>query len=108
MEGISMVTIPRFIGNSNCQLLCFCDARLGPPVIEIDILQDPNYKEKKSSGDKLLELWGKVELTQDVEQLKETEEDTSTMLRPTRAAANRARKQTQRLLSNEIGNFFLP
>ena len=21
-----MVTIPRFIGNSNCQLLCFCDA----------------------------------------------------------------------------------
>ena len=25
-EGISMVTIPRFIGNSNCQLLCFCDA----------------------------------------------------------------------------------
>ena len=26
MECISMVTIPRFIGNSNCQLLCFCDA----------------------------------------------------------------------------------
>ena len=26
MEWISMVTIPRFIGNSNCQLLCFCDA----------------------------------------------------------------------------------
>ena len=25
-ECISMVTIPRFIGNSNCQLLCFCDA----------------------------------------------------------------------------------
>ena len=21
-----MVTVPRFIGNSNCQLLCFCDA----------------------------------------------------------------------------------
>jgi len=26
IECISMVTIPRFIGNSNCQLLCFCDA----------------------------------------------------------------------------------
>ena len=26
MEGISMVTIPRVIGNSNFQLLCFCDA----------------------------------------------------------------------------------
>ena len=26
IELISMVTIPRFIGNSNCQLLCFCDA----------------------------------------------------------------------------------
>ena len=26
MECISMVTIPRFIGNSNCQSLCFCDA----------------------------------------------------------------------------------
>ena len=26
MECISIVTIPRFIGNSNCQLLCFCDA----------------------------------------------------------------------------------
>ena len=26
MECISMVTIPRFIGNSNCQLLCFFDA----------------------------------------------------------------------------------
>ena len=26
MEDISMVTIPRFIGNSNSQLLCFCDA----------------------------------------------------------------------------------
>ena len=25
-ECISMVTIPRIIGNSNCQLLCFCDA----------------------------------------------------------------------------------
>ena len=25
MECISMLTIPRFIGNSNCQLLCFCD-----------------------------------------------------------------------------------
>ena len=25
-ECISMVTLPRFIGNSNCQLLCFCDA----------------------------------------------------------------------------------
>ena len=25
-ECISMVTIPIFIGNSNCQLLCFCDA----------------------------------------------------------------------------------
>ena len=25
-ECISMVTIPRFIGNSNCHLLCFCDA----------------------------------------------------------------------------------
>ena len=46
-----------------------------------------------------------VELTQDEEQLKETEEDNSTMLRPTRAAANRARKQMQRLLSTEIGTF---
>ena len=26
IEGISATTIPRFIGNSNCQLLCFCDA----------------------------------------------------------------------------------
>ena len=26
MECISMVTIPRFIGKTNCQLLCFCDA----------------------------------------------------------------------------------
>ena len=26
MECISMVTVPRFIGNSSCQLLCFCDA----------------------------------------------------------------------------------
>ena len=26
MEGISMITIPTVIGNSNCQLLCFCDA----------------------------------------------------------------------------------
>ena len=26
MECISMVTISRFIGNSNCQLLWFCDA----------------------------------------------------------------------------------
>ena len=26
IECISMVTIPRFIGNSNCHLLCFCDA----------------------------------------------------------------------------------
>ena len=25
-EGISTTTIPRFIDNSNCQLLCFCDA----------------------------------------------------------------------------------
>ena len=26
IECISMVTVPRFIGNSNYQLLCFCDA----------------------------------------------------------------------------------
>ena len=25
-DCISMVTVPRFIGNSKCQLLCFCDA----------------------------------------------------------------------------------
>ena len=46
-----------------------------------------------------------IEATQDGEQLEETVEDTSITLRPTRAAATRARKQMQRLLSSEIGTF---
>ena len=44
-----------------------------------------------------------IEMTQDGEQLKETEEITSKTLRPTRAAAIRAREQMQQLLSSEIG-----
>ena len=44
-------------------------------------------------------------MTQDGEQLKETEEITSNTLRLTRAAAIRAREQIQRLLSSEIGTF---
>ena len=46
-----------------------------------------------------------IERSQDGEQLKETVEVTSTTLRPTRAAATRARTQIQRLLSSEIGTF---
>ena len=46
-----------------------------------------------------------IEATQDGEQLEETVEDTSTTLRPTRAAATRAQKHMQRLLSSEIGTF---
>ena len=49
-----------------------------------------------------------IEATQNVGQLKETVEVTSTTLRPTRAAAIRARKQMQRLLSSwRNRNFFL-
>ena len=39
-------------------------------------------------------------MTQDVEQLKETEKIISNTLRPTRAAAIRAREQMQKLLSS--------
>ena len=46
-----------------------------------------------------------IETTQNGGQLKQTVEDTSTTLRPTRAAATRAREQMQRLLSSEIGTF---
>ena len=46
-----------------------------------------------------------IEMTQDGEQLKETEEITSNTLRLTRAAAIRAREQIKRLLSSEIGTF---
>ena len=46
-----------------------------------------------------------TEMTQDGEQLKESEEITSRTLRPTRAPATRAREQMQRLLSSEIGTF---
>ena len=46
-----------------------------------------------------------IEMTQDGEQFKETEEMTSNTLRLTRAAAIRAREQIQRLLSSEIGTF---
>ena len=46
-----------------------------------------------------------MEMTQDGEQLKETEEITSNTLRPTRAAAIRAREHMQKLLSSEIGTF---
>ena len=46
-----------------------------------------------------------IEMTQDGEQLKKTEEITSNTLRPTRAAAIRAREQMQKLLSSEIGTF---
>lgn len=46
-----------------------------------------------------------IEMTQDGEQLEETVEDTSTTLRPTRAAATSARKKMQRLLSSDIGTF---
>ena len=44
-------------------------------------------------------------MTQDGEQLKETEEITSNTLRPIRAAAIRAREQMQKRLSSEIGTF---
>ena len=40
------------------------------------------------------------EMTQDGEQLKETEKIISNTLRPTRAAAIRAREQMQKLLSS--------
>ena len=46
-----------------------------------------------------------IEMTQDGEQLKESEEITSSTLRPTRAAATRARGQMQRLLSSDKGSF---
>ena len=46
-----------------------------------------------------------IKSTQNGEPLKETVEVTSTTLRPTRAAATRARKQMQILLSSEIGTF---
>ena len=46
-----------------------------------------------------------IEMMQDGEQLKESEEIISNTLRPTRAAAIRAREQMQRLLSPEIGTF---
>ena len=46
-----------------------------------------------------------IETTQDGEQLKESEEITSSTLRPTRAAATRARGQMQRLLSSDKGSF---
>ena len=46
-----------------------------------------------------------TEMTQNEEQLKETEEITSNTLRPTRAAAIRAREQMQKLLSSETGTF---
>lgn len=46
-----------------------------------------------------------IEMTQDGEQLKEIEEITSNTLRPTRAAAIRAREEMQKLLSSEIGPF---
>ena len=46
-----------------------------------------------------------LEITQDGEQLKETEEITSNTLRPTRAVAIRAREQIQRPLSSEKGSF---
>ena len=44
-------------------------------------------------------------MTQDGKQLKETEKIISNTLRPTRAAAIRAREQMQKLLSSEIGTF---
>ena len=44
-------------------------------------------------------------MTQDGEQLKETEKIISNTLRPTRAAAIRAREQMQKLLSSEMGTF---
>ena len=44
----------------------------------------------------------KGDMTQDGEQLKEI---TSTTMRPTRAAATRARQLMQKLLSSEIGTF---
>ena len=40
MECESMVTIPRFIGNSNCQLLCFCDASTKAHVCVIYLSSD--------------------------------------------------------------------
>ena len=46
-----------------------------------------------------------TEMTQDREQLNESEEITSSTLRSTRAAATRAREQMQRLLSSERGTF---
>ena len=46
-----------------------------------------------------------IETAQDGEQLEETVEVTSTTLRPTRAAAARARKQMQRLLPSKLGTF---
>ena len=47
----------------------------------------------------------KIEMTQDGEQLKGTEEIISNTLRPTRGTAIRAREQMQKLLSSEIGTF---
>ena len=45
-ECISMVTIPRFIGISNCQLLCFCDASskaYASVILWIKFVQKANF-----------------------------------------------------------------
>ena len=44
-------------------------------------------------------------MTQDGEQLKESEKITSNTSRPTPGTAIRAREQMQKLLSSEIGTF---
>lgn len=49
---ISMVTIPRVIGNSNCQLLCFCDSstKVNASVIYLSSDAGVNLLQRKSSS----------------------------------------------------------